>query len=214
MTEYVKYPRTPHVPWSNAITLDDRVLEDMIHFVDREIIVTEKMDGENTTMYPDYIHARSIQGRYHVSRDWIKAFHATIKHHIPEDWRICGENLYAQHSIAYDNLDSYFMGFSVWAGSSCLGWDETIEWFEMLDIGFPNRLWSGVYDPKALNFFTKYVERKSSSMEGFVVRVRDSFEIEHFDVSMAKYVRKNHVQTDKHWMEKKVVPNKLKANLP
>jgi len=40
--------------------------------IGREVVVTEKMDGENTTMYCDNIHARSIDGRHHPSRDWVK----------------------------------------------------------------------------------------------------------------------------------------------
>jgi hypothetical protein len=66
----VKYPRTYHVLWSPGMNDDDRMLPNMDSFEGRRVIVTEKMDGENTTMYSDYIHARSVDGRSHSSQDW------------------------------------------------------------------------------------------------------------------------------------------------
>jgi hypothetical protein len=71
---YVKYPRTYHLPWSPGQTRDDRVIESTDIFKGKEVVVTIKMDGENTTMYHDYIHARSIDSGSHPSRTWIKNF--------------------------------------------------------------------------------------------------------------------------------------------
>ena len=73
-----KYPRSPHLPWSEGGTSDDAYLFDTDHFAGKEVVITEKMDGENTSMYRDGIHARSIDGRHHPSRDWVKALHGTI----------------------------------------------------------------------------------------------------------------------------------------
>jgi hypothetical protein len=52
----VKYPLTFHLPWSPVRTDHDRVLESTHCFEGRRVIITEKMDGENTAMYHDYIH--------------------------------------------------------------------------------------------------------------------------------------------------------------
>ena len=112
MTKY-KYPRTPHLPWSPGFSSDDVILSDDI-FSGREVVITEKMDGENTSIYCDYIHARSINSGKHPSRDWVNALWGSIKKDIPEGYRICGENLYAQHSIKYVDLESYFYVFSIW----------------------------------------------------------------------------------------------------
>lgn len=43
----IKYPRTPHLPFSEGMTKDDRVWKDMHYFDQTEVVVTEKMDGEN-----------------------------------------------------------------------------------------------------------------------------------------------------------------------
>ncbi len=122
-----KYRSTPVLPWSPGGS--DGYIADVSCFAGHEVVVTEKMDGENTTMYRDHIHARSIDSKHHPSRNWVKRLHGTFAHLIPEGWRLCGENMYALHSIAYEQLDSYFYLFSVWdEHNRCLDWDEMLEW--------------------------------------------------------------------------------------
>jgi len=83
--KYIKYPRTYHLPWSQPGRESDRYLQDIKSFEEQQVIITEKRDGENATLYDDYYHARSLDGRHHPSRSWIKNFHAKIAHYIPED---------------------------------------------------------------------------------------------------------------------------------
>jgi hypothetical protein len=209
-TKYVKYPRTWHLPWSPGATDDDRVLKDTANFRGRTVVVTEKMDGENTTMYSDYIHARSVDGRSHPSRDWVKNFHGQIAYNIPDGWRICGENLFAKHSIGYDKLPSFFMGFSVWNDRNvCLSWDETLEYMELMGIKPVPVLYRGLYNGDEIRAL--YDEKKDwEKREGYVIRLADSFPYSSFDQSVAKYVRSEHVRTTKHWMHgQPVEPNYL-----
>jgi len=202
-----KHPRTFHVPFSKGISSDDKVLATTDHFNGEEIIVTEKMDGENTSLYHNYFHARSIDGNHHPSRNWVKAYHATIKHLIPEGDRICGENVYAQHSIMYDNLKSYFYGFAYWCGPICLDWDNTIMIFDNLGIVTPNVLYRGQFDINVLKELANSID--TNVTEGFVCRVSRSFMYEDFGKCVAKWVRKGHVNTDDHWMHQKIIPNRL-----
>ena len=210
MQKRIKYARTFHLPYSFGRTSDDKVLQSDEHFVGKRVIITEKMDGENTTMYPDYIHARSIDGRSHPSRDWVKQFHATIAHDIPFGMRICGENIYAVHSIAYHDLKSYFYGFSMWEDQKCLSWDDTIEYFNLIGIIPVNVLFDGIYEGEqtGLMIIDKLDLEKQ---EGFVVRLADEFTYDNFSKSVAKFVRASHVQTDVHWMQAEIKPNKLRG---
>ena len=86
MESYIKYPRTPHLPWSLGASSDDKVLPSVGHFEGRQVIVTEKMDGENTTLYRDHIHARSLDSKGGEDRAWVKQFWASIRGEIPEGW--------------------------------------------------------------------------------------------------------------------------------
>ena len=47
-TPYVKYPSTPHLPTSPNIADDDTIIDDFKMFDGKEVVVTEKMDGENS----------------------------------------------------------------------------------------------------------------------------------------------------------------------
>lgn len=207
---YVKYSRTYHLPWSQSINKDDRVLPNTNHFQGKEIVVTTKMDGENTSMYRDYIHARSIDGRHHPSRDWVKNLWSKIKWDIPEGYRVVGENLYAQHSLHYEDLPTYFMVFSIWNEMNvCLSWKDTLEWAELLGLYVVPTLYKGIYDEVLIK--SLWDESKWDSMEGYVVRLADSFSYSQFSKSIGKFVRKGHVQTTKHnWQTQPVIPNGLK----
>ena len=164
-------------------------------FEGQQVIVTEKMDGENTSLYCDHIHARSLDSRHHPSRDWIKQWHGTMAYTIPQDWRICGENLYAKHSVAYEQLASYFYGFSIWNQDNvCLSWPETEEWFELLGIHPVPVLYQGCWDESAI----RALSVETHTMEGYVVRLADAFTYQDFTRSVAKWVRPHHVQTDQH----------------
>lgn len=205
---YIKYPRTFHLPWSEGVTSDDKVLKSVDLFKNKRVIVTEKMDGENTTMYQNYIHARSIDSRHHDSRNWVKAFHSQICHNIPENWRVCGENLYAKHSIKYYNLESYFYAFSIWdANNKCLSWDDFIIWCNLIELTPVNVLYDGIFDENKLQ--SLYSTEDLTSHEGYVVRIADAFHFNDFKKSVAKFVRKNHVQTESHWMTQEIIPNEL-----
>lgn len=206
-----KYPRTPHLPWSPGGTSDDRVLKDTAHFIGHQVIVTEKMDGENTSLYRDTLHARSLDSRHHSSRNWVKALHGRIQNDIPEGWRLCGENLYARHSIAYDDLDSYFQLFSIWNEENiALSWDETTDWTTLLGLELVPILFRGLWDQKSISEITL----DPTKQEGYVVRVADRIRFDDFDTSVAKWVRPGHVRTDQHWMYAEIVPNGLREGAP
>jgi len=204
----IKYPRTFHLPSSRGRTSDDKVLKNIDHLLGQEVIITEKMDGENTTMYRDGFHARSIDSRHHPSRDWVAKFHGTIKHDIPEGWRICGENCYARHSIAYNTLKSYFLGFGIWdEDNQCLGWDDTLQFFELIGITPVTQLYRGIMFQNTIDNLVKKLD--TNVIEGCVVRVVKPFGYDDFHKSVAKWVREFHVQTNEHWMHGAVVPNKV-----
>ncbi|MCC9709105.1 AAA family ATPase [Streptomyces sp. MNU76] len=205
------YPRTRHLPWSPGATADDLRVTDLSGLRGREVVVTEKLDGENTTLYADGLHARSLDSAHHPSRTWVKALQARVGHAVPAGWRVCGENMFARHSLAYDDLDSFFYGFSVWdADGRCLGWDRTVAFLRGLGVPVPRVLWRGVFDERALRALRLDLGRQ----EGYVVRVVDGFAADEFGARVAKWVRAGHVRTDTHWMHAAVVENGLGARAP
>ena len=212
----VKYPRTLHLPFSPGATSDDKMLSEeqfVTNFYSKQCIITEKMDGENTTMYNDYIHARSLDSNHHPSRNWVKRYHSELARDIPDRWRFCGENMFAKHSISYDNLDSYFYGFSIWDENNiCLDTDTTKEWFELLGIQHVPIITHLINYGNEWNWYIHDLAKEvvKQGKEGIVIRNRDSFHFDDFKYNVAKYVRPNHVNTDNHWMHSSISQNNLK----
>lgn len=206
---YIKYPRTYHLPWSEGLVNDDRRSESLDAFIGQRVIVTEKMDGENTSLYSDHLHARSLDSKHHPSRNWIKAFHGSICSNIPDGYRLCGENMFAKHSIFYDTLPSYFLLFSIWNGDQCLTWEQTVEYAELLNVVPVPVLYDGIWDEDKIKACWTGVSKYGPEQEGYVVRLATRFSFDDFEKSVTKFVRKGHVQTSQHWMNEVVIPNQL-----
>jgi len=211
MTKFMKYPRSFHLPWSRSYTHDDKVAKNVNHFIGKEVVVTEKLDGEGTTLYRDYMHARSIHSANHPSRHWVKTLHASLSYRIPTNWRFCGENMFAKHSIYYQALTSYFYLFSIWNEDNvCLSWDETVAFAEELGIETAPVLYRGIFNEEKIKRMFTGKSMFDGEQEGYVIRNAGSFHYDDFQYNLGKFVRPNHVQTSEHWLQEKVIPNRLK----
>jgi hypothetical protein len=211
--DYVKYPRTYHLPWSEGLTNDDRVMtpEDLQFLEESSVVATEKMDGENTTIYSDYIHARSVDSRSHWTQSYVRQLQSKIGHDIPKGWRICGENLYAKHSIKYDKLEDFFLMFSIWDDKNqCLSWLETVEWAKLLGLKVVDVFFVGPCWKDTVHRIYKG-NSKHKTIEGYVVRTLNGFSYGSFRKCTGKFVRKNHVQTSHHWRFEKIEKNELSS---
>lgn len=203
-----KFPKIPHLPWSDGISNDDKVILSTDQFSD--IVATEKLDGENTTMTRETIHARSLDSDMsHPSRTWVKNLWAQIQFNIPEGFRICGENMFAKHSIYYDALPTYFFVFGIFnAEGVYLSWTDVYGMCEKLGLTPVPTFFKGTINPIRLYPDThrvlirrgSYYAKEISMAEGYVIRQAGAITEANFSTSIAKYVRANHVQTDEHWM--------------
>ena len=206
---YYKYPRTYHLPFSETITEDDKRLKDTKQFQNMNVVITEKMDGENTTIYNNYYHARSLDSKHRDYHSYLLSnILPRIQYLISDDMHICGEYLYAEHSIHYDNLKDYFLMFSVWNKDTCLSWTDTKEWAELLGLKLVPELYIGKYDEEKVKKIAKEVVERGG--EGIVVRNVERFKYNDFSKNVAKYVRKKHVQTDTHWTNQEIKKNNLR----
>jgi hypothetical protein len=215
-TNLLKYPRTPHLPWSRSRTDDDKVLTSTDHFLGQSVVVTEKLDGENTTMLRAHCHARSLDSKHHPSRNYVKGIWGRIRHDLPEGWRFCGENVFATHSIHYTALTDYFYLIAVFDEQHrCLSWDETCTWAAMLSLQTVPVIWSGIYDEPAIQaLWPRPSCFGAAESEGYVVRRTCGFHATEFRDYVAKFVRPHHVQTDEFWMNQPIVPNLLAGGGP
>jgi len=196
LVEARKYPRTFHMPYTLSSTADDKILKSDKAFINKEVVVTEKMDGENTGLSRSGIHARSLTGYNNPWQSMVKQKYYTIQHKIPPDIELYGENMFAKHSVEYDELSDVLFIFLIMRNEdTILSWEDTKQICEDIGLSTVPVIYEGPYkqmDIPESSFF-------GGQIEGFVVRNKARFKLEDWKDNLAKVVRKGHVQTDRHW---------------
>ena len=205
--ERIKHPRTVHLPWSRSRSRDD-VSADSLDFLNGEIVVTEKLDGENTTIYSDgFSHARSIDSGYHSSRSRVGALAAAISSDIPAGWRVCGENMQARHTLAYEQVP-HFLVHSVWNQQNCaLSFADTEEFCHQLGLVPVPVLYRGRSSPAELKLLNSNSGAYGPA-EGYVVRAAGEIDYQDWSSQVGKYVASGFQIDSGHWI-KNWQPNNL-----
>ncbi len=198
-----KYGRTYHFPFSPGTTSDDKIQNDWEEILKHELVLTEKLDGENTCLKSTGVYARSHIGP--TRNPWARNMWPIWERvgHDLKTLEVFGENLYGVHSIEYDHLEHYFYIFAVRDEGKWLSWEEVEFYAALLDLPVVPVLGQGKYtEAELISSINEQMECGSSfggDCEGLVVRTSEGFEEEEFRNHVLKYVRKNHVKTDEHW---------------
>ena len=201
-----KYNRTYHLPWSPGSTNDDRISNNVESLIGIEIVITEKLDGENTGMKDEGVYARSHAAftTSAWSREVRQLHKMKVEGQLGEDVFLFGENMEGIHSIEYTNLDSYFYIFGVRDNGVWIPWYQVEEYSYLLDIPTVPVLFKGVVNTqKELKDIVDGLITKPSELggqrEGIVIRNAGTFNNEDFKDNVMKWVRAGHVNTDIHW---------------
>lgn len=214
----MKYPRTYHLPFSQSKTSDDKISNSVSNLLGKKIVITEKLDGENTAMVNNGVYARSHAT--FTTSPWsveVRKIHdIKVRGYLSNDVYIFGENMEGVHSIEYKNLDSYFYIFGVKDNNKWLSWDKVVEYSYLLDLPTVPVLFEGILESesemqKIVDDLIKNNSKLGDQIEGIVIRNYESFYNDDFNKNIMKWVRKDHVKTDKHWT-KNWTKSKLKHN--
>jgi len=207
---HMKYPRTFHFPFSPGAKNDDRIAADFDSLIGVPIVITEKLDGENTCINELGVFARSHSAPTrnpwagYLWQQW------DLLHHQLQDMEIFGESLYAIHSIVYSALPAYFHVFAIRQEETWSSWEDVKFYAGVVDLPLTPVLYEGVVESaQALQTLIERLVRMPSSFsdetiahtpcEGVVVRLKAGFHNEDFSTSVLKWVRRDHIQTDAHW---------------
>ena len=208
----MKYPRTFHLPDSPGASADDnhpstppsvhKRTEDLIQrdlsWLDGELVVTEKLDGGNLTFTRDAMYGRSPDSGTQPWDRPAKALWAMTAYQIPDDWRVCGESMWARRSIAYSDLPGVFIVFGIWDETdTLLGWDDTVDWARRLELPVVPVLYRGGSLTEARAAWA--AQRTPECSEGYVVRAAGRIPAADFSHKLLKWVRAEHVRTHDAW---------------
>ncbi len=204
-----KYPSTLHWVASEKIHRDDSYHTDHEYFVNKPLIITEKLDGGNTCLFNGEVFARSVTSPSHDGWMAMVRRHHAWKTNSQEfkDISFYGEDLYGIHSIEYDAVEQYdtYRLFAVRRNDEFLSWDDVKGFAAALDVNTVPVLSDGA-EFETEESLTKFLKESTAQpsvlgpdREGCVLRTPEAFPASEFGHEMCKYVRANHVQTDQHW---------------
>ena len=208
----IKFPSIPYLSSSPNIDQNDTTVNYTLD--GKEVIITEKMDGENCCMYNGKIFARThTHEATHESFTPIKQMYKqkilpmNEVYNIPDHYMLFGENMTGIHSIEYDRLENYFYLFGIFDANThvWLGWNDVERIAKNIDVPTVPVIFKGVSDEKQIKtMMDKRIKGRSNCSssigpEGFVVRTAYAFVNSKFSTNIFKYVRHNHKQTDETW---------------
>jgi hypothetical protein len=225
MTEFSKFPSTPHLIWLGVTPpRDDKVLarQEADAFLANHLVVEEKVDGANVGFsFSDNSELRiQNRGQYlsHDSRGqfrgiwkWARQREA-VWHDVLSDVLILfGEWCYARHSIRYDHLPDWFLGFDVYDRSCGRFWstlrrDQLLETVGLVPVA---HVAAGKFDRDAILEFLRIPSRYAeTTVEGVYVRRENA----DFLLDRAKVVNAGFVSGIKtHWSKAPMVVNERRA---
>jgi hypothetical protein len=138
MTEsFHKFPHTPHLLWLGAGTpREDKVMspDEVAEFLDGELIIEEKVDGANMGLslgLDGRVRAQSrgnylVPGRSHAQWNplwpWLAERREKLEEHLRDGLMFFGEWCYARHTVPYDSLPDWFLGFDVFETATRRFW--------------------------------------------------------------------------------------------
>jgi hypothetical protein len=205
-----KYPRTLHFPFSPGTHSDDRIASGAGGLVGAQIVITEKLDGENTCLSRHGVFARShVLPTRNPWASYLKPFWECTRRDLGE-LEVFGESVYAVHSIEYTGLEHHFFVFAVRDGNRWLAWDDVAAYAGVLGLPTVPVLFRGVVpDEAGLRSLVEDLARQPSALsdaelgpserEGVVARVGSSFDGDAFQDCVLKWVRRGHVRTNTFW---------------
>ncbi len=225
MTDFFRFPHTPHLAWLGENPLrNDKLLspseaKSLLH---SKVLVEEKLDGANIGFSTDPSGHISVQnrgqylsepfsGQFQKLSAWLAPKAENIAAMAADHLILFGEWCAARHSVGYDALQDWFLLFDVYDRKAGKFWSSRRRnnLADLLDIYVVPELYKGKITLAELfdNFLKKSSAYSSTELlEGVVIR-RES---EDWLLSRAKLVRSDFSQNiNQHWSRRKIEWNQL-----
>ncbi|MFZ4578144.1 MAG: RNA ligase family protein [Myxococcota bacterium] len=212
MTDFIKFPHTPHLAWLGAGTpRDDKVLDaaERDRFLSHDLVIEEKVDGANlgiSVSVDGEVRAQNrgeylrpdVGGQFERLWPWLKAREDALFDALGQGLVLYGEWCLARHSVAYASLPDWFLAFDVWDKQAGRFWStpRRNELTRRLGLATVPEVARGRFDLPGLRALLGPSRLGAPSLEGVYLRVEDG----DFLIDRAKLVRPEFVQAiGEHW---------------
>lgn len=218
-----KFPSTTHLAWlGEGKVRGDKVMSppEAVVFLDRTLVIEEKMDGANLGISVGKDEQLQFQnrgnrlqdrlnGQWERLRNWAAIHHSVIQRHLAMGLILFGEWCYARHSVAYDRLPDWFLGFDVFDTTTQRFWStrRRNELLAALNIQAVPTIAEGRFTLSQLSSFLELPGAYTSEQrEGLYLRAEDADWL----TARAKLVRPTFTQQiAEHWMSRPLEVNRL-----
>lgn len=220
--DYYKFPSTSHLAiLGTNVVRNDKVMSERERndFLNHELVIEEKVDGANLGISFDslgnvrlqnrgsYLHA-PYSGQWKKLSEWLVPKMDLLFEVLKDQFILFGEWCYAQHSVYYNRLPDWFLGFDILHKKelkffSCQRRDEI---FNNADISEVPLIKKGSFSLKELISLLSNSCLSDEPMEGIYLRFDDGDWLG----KRAKLVRPEFIQSIKeHWSKRKIKTNRL-----
>ena len=224
--DFFKFPSTSHLATlSGARIRGDKVLSpsERDEFLQHKLTIEEKVDGANLGISFStqgnirvqnrgaYLHLPGT-GQWKKLEQWLTPRTDTFFEYLTDRYILFGEWCYAQHSIFYDRLPDWFLGFDIYDRQSSLflssrGRDVLLEKMNVFKVPL---LTCGQFSFSEIKNLLSQSTLGASPAEGLYLRIDGEDWLE----KRAKLVQAAFIQSvEKHWSRSALKPNKLSAQV-
>ena len=224
MTDFFRFPHTPHLAWlGTSAPRDDKVLAptEASALLDADVVVEEKLGGANLGLsfgIDGRLRAQNrgqylqppFPGQFAHLGPWLNAHEDALFDALNTHLIAFGEWCAARHSLDYTALPDWWLVFDVYDRRETHFWctRRRNDWARDLGLPVVPILLRGQTDLIALNILLNNCrsQYREGLMEGAVIRVED----DRWLYQRAKLVRPEFThQIESHWRDRKLVWNHL-----
>ncbi len=223
MSAFFRFPHTPHLLWlGSKPPREDKVLaqNEVRSFLSSDVIIEEKVDGANLGISLNeegdlvaqnrgsFVEVANAGGQWKPLHRWLTERRFTLLDHLTPDLIVFGEWCYARHSIAYDRLPDWYLGFDVYERSSGRFWSvaRRNKLLEQMGMATAPLVATGRFGLNELQAMMSSSKLTNGPAEGIYVR-RDEGD---YLAERAKVVQPGFVQAiDEHWSRRAIEANGL-----
>ncbi len=220
--EFFKFPSTPHLVIPTGVDIRaDKVLSESERdeFLRHDLVVEEKIDGANLgiSFASDgnlLLQNRGTRlhlpgsGQWKKLGDWLNQRADTLFEHLDDRLILFGEWCYARHSVVYERLPDWFLGFDVY-DKGCgrfFSTERRDALFRAMRIASVPVLARGHFTHTEIQGIMSTSQFGNQPAEGLYLR----FDQGDWLAQRAKLVRPAFVQTmEQHWSRTAITPNRL-----
>ena len=224
MSEFFRFPHTPHIAWlASGSPRDDKVLslEDAEILLAGEVVIEEKIDGANLgfSIGSDgllWVQNRGqyllppFTGQFAQLGKWLELHQDRLLDALTESLIVFGEWCAARHSLNYDQLPDWWLMFDVYERGTERFWSTVRrnELAALLGVSVVPCVYQGRVTMTQLKKRTlgEASHFRQGDAEGVIVRSEDAVWLQ----KRAKLVRPNFTQAiTKHWRNRVVEWNRI-----